>query len=437
MIARYARPEMISLWSDAHRYEVWWRVEIAAARALARAGKVPADAIERCAARPPVFDAAAVSRIEEIERTTKHDVLAFLQYCEEQVGTDARFLHRGMTSSDVLDSSLAVLMAEAAGSIDEALGRVLAAVEKRAREHARTPCIGRSHGIHAEPTTFGLKLAVWYGHLERSRERLRAARERIAYGKIAGAVGTYAHLSPQVEAEALAELGLKPEPASTQVVQRDRHAEYFAALSLVGTAVEVVATEVRHLMRTEVAEASEPFDPGQQGSSAMPHKKNPILSENLCGLARTLRGMLIPALENVALWHERDISHSSVERMIGPDATTTLQFMLHRLAGLVERMVVFPERMRENLESTHGLVFSGALLLLIADKGSARQEAYRAIQRLALQAHASRTHLRPLVESDETLSQVLSKDEIDRAFSMEPHLAHVDAIFARVFPAAA
>ena len=437
MIARYSKPELRQLWSDEHRYRTWWKVEIAAARALAAAGKVPSDAIEACAAKPPAFNAAAVARIEAIERTTRHDVLAFLQFCEESVGPEARFLHRGLTSSDVLDTSLALLLVEALGHIDLEMKAVLEAVERRAREHAKTVCIGRSHGIHAEPTTFGLKLAVWYGHLARARERLLRARDNVAFGKIAGAVGTYAHLSPAIERAALAELDLAPEPASTQVVQRDRHAEVFSAIALAGTAVEVVATEIRHLMRTEVGEVSEPFDPGQQGSSAMPHKKNPILSENLCGLARTLRGMLVPALEDVALWHERDISHSSVERMIAPDATTTLHFMLGRLAGLVDRMVVYPERMRANLDSTHGLVFSGALLLLIADKGSARQEAYRAIQRLALEANENRVQLRPLVEADEALRAVLTKDEIARAFSVEPHVAHVDELFARVFPAAA
>lgn len=433
MITRYARPEMVALWSDVRRYETWWRVELAAARALARAGKIPASAVDACEKRPPAFDAAAVARIETIERTTKHDVLAFLQFCEESVGSDARFLHRGLTSSDVLDSALAVLLVEALRLIDVEMERVLAAVERRAREHAKTVCIGRSHGIHAEPTTFGLKLAVWHGHLARARERLAAASRAIAFGKIAGAVGTYAHLSPELERDALSQLGLTPEPASTQVVQRDRHAEVFAAIALAGTAVEVVATEIRHLMRTEVAEVSEPFDPGQQGSSAMPHKRNPILSENLCGLARTLRGMLIPALEDVALWHERDISHSSVERMIAPDATTTLHFMLGRLAGLVERMVVIPERMRANLDASRGLVFSGGLLLLLADKGDARQEAYRAVQRLAHEALEKDIELRPLVESDATLAGLLTPAEIDRAFSIDPHVAHVETVFARVF----
>jgi adenylosuccinate lyase len=433
MIARYSRPELVRLWSDGHRFDTFFAVELAAAEAMAEAGLVPADAVEACRRGKPVFDAEAVRRIDEIELVTRHDVLAFLQYCEERIGPPARFLHRGMTSSDVLDSSLAVLLAEATDLLLVELDRALAAVKKRAFEHRRTPTIGRSHGIHAEPTTFGLKLAVWHGHLARARERIVAARKAIAHGKVAGAVGTYAQLSPEIERRALAKLGLAPEPASTQVVQRDRHAELFSALALCGTAVEVVATEIRHLMRTEVGEASEPFGKGQQGSSAMPHKKNPVLSENLCGLARTLRGMLVPALENVALWHERDISHSSVERMIAPDATTTLHFMLGRLAGLVDGLVVYPERMKENLDSSRGLVFSGALLLLLADKGLARQEAYRLVQRSALEAHAQRVELKPLVEADPEVRRLLSQEEIDRCFSLEPHLAHVDAIFERVF----
>lgn len=435
MISRYARPELVALWSEEHRYETWWRVELAAAQALARAGLVPQDAVDTCAAKPPVFDANAVGRIEEIEQTTRHDVLAFLQYCEESIGVAARFLHRGMTSSDVVDSSLAVLLCEAWTHIDRELGRVLEVVKKRAIEHRRTACIGRSHGIHAEPTTFGLKLAVWYGHLARARERLRHAREEIGTGKIAGAVGTYAHLTPQVEREALATLGLVPEPASTQIVQRDRHASYFAAIALAGTAVELVATEIRHLMRTEVAEVSEPFGKGQQGSSAMPHKKNPILSENLCGLARTLRGMLIPALEDVALWHERDISHSSVERMIAPDATTTLHFMLGRLAGLVDGLVVDPARMQKNLDATHGLVFSGEVLLQLADSGMPRQDAYRVIQALALKAHREGVALRGLVDGSDEIRARLTPEQIARCFSLDTHFAHVDTIFERVFGA--
>lgn len=433
MIRRYSRPEMIRLWSDEHRYETWWRVELAAVRAMAAQGLVPGEAAIACERWRPTFDAAAVQRIDDIEQVTRHDVLAFLQYCEEHIGPPARYLHRGLTSSDVLDSGLAVLLVEAWELIDRELARVLEAVRARAEEHRRTPCIGRSHGIHAEPTTFGLKLAVWYGHLARARERLAAAKARVAVGKIAGAVGTYAHLTPRVEEQALRELGLVPEPASTQVVQRDRHAELFSAIALAGTALEVCATELRHLMRTEVGEASEPFYEGQQGSSAMPHKKNPILSENLTGLARTLRGMLIPALEDVALWHERDISHSSVERMIAPDATTTLHFMLSRFATVVERMVVRPERMRENIDSSRGLVFSGALLLALADKGLARQEAYRMVQRLALRAHDQQVQLRPLVDADGEIRSLLSPEEIDRCFSLEPHLAHVDEIFSRVF----
>ncbi len=433
MIPRYSKPEMVAIWADGHRFETWWRIELAAAQAMAEEGFIPPEAVEACRRWRPKFDAAAVTRIDDIERVTRHDVLAFLQYCEEQIGAPARYLHRGLTSSDILDSGLALQLLEAWKLIDDELDRVLRAVKKRAYEHKDTPCIGRSHGIHAEPTTFGLKLAVWYGHLNRARTRLKDARDRVAFGKLAGPVGTYAHLTPAVEAKALGSLGLTPEPASTQIVQRDRHAEFFSAVALAGTAVEVCATEIRHLMRTEVGEVSEPFGAGQQGSSAMPHKKNPVLSENLCGLARTLRGMAIPALEDVALWHERDISHSSVERMIGPDATTTLHFMFARLAGLVEGMVVDKARMLENLESTRGLVSSGSLLLLLADKGLPRQEAYRVIQRLALRAHAERTHLRPLVEGDDEIQRLLSAEEIEHSFSLAPHVANVDVIFERVF----
>lgn len=433
MIARYARPEMIALWSDLRRYEIWWAVELAAAEAMAKEGFVPAEAVADCRAKAPVFDAQAVERILEIEQTTRHDVIAFLQFCEEQVGPSARFLHRGLTSSDIVDTALAIRLRDAADLIDGELGRALDAVRKRAFEHKTTPVMGRSHGIHAEPTTFGLKLAVWYGHLSRARARLRQARDEVAVGQLSGAVGTFAHLTPAVEEAALRALGLRAEPASTQVVQRDRHAALFAAIALVGTAIELCVTEIRHLMRTEVGEVSEAFAKGQQGSSAMPHKKNPILSENLSGLARTLRGMLIPALENVALWHERDISHSSVERMICPDATTTLHFMLVRFTGLVDGLVVYPERMRENLDSTHGLIFSGELLLQLADVGVGRQDAYRVVQRLALQAHTERRALLPLVLGDADVRKHLSEAQIERCFSLDPHLAHVDAIFERVF----
>lgn len=433
MIERYARPELIELWSDIHRYKTWWKVELAASEAMAAEGLVPADAIAACRANPPTFDEKAAARIDEIEKVTRHDVLAFLQYCEEHIGAPARFLHRGLTSSDIVDTGLAIRLVEAADAIDVALERALESVKRRAFEHKLTPVIGRSHGIHAEPTTFGLKMCVWYGHLSRARTRLKAAREEIAFGQLSGAVGTFAHLTPAVEQRALAALGLQSEPASTQVVQRDRHAAFFAAMALAGTAVEVCVTEIRHLMRTEVGEVSEAFAKGQQGSSAMPHKKNPILSENLTGLARTLRGMLIPALENVALWHERDLSHSSVERMICPDATATLHFMLGRFAGLVDGLVVDVERMRENLDSTHGLVFSGELLLQLADAGMGRQDAYRVVQRLALQAHRERRALEPLAQADEEIRKHLTESQIATCFSLEPHLAHVDAIFARVF----
>ncbi|TMA29875.1 MAG: adenylosuccinate lyase, partial [Deltaproteobacteria bacterium] len=340
MIARYSRPEMARLWTAEHRYQKWLEVELAAGRAMAEAGLVPAAAIAECEKKGGTFSAKDAARIEEIEETTRHDVIAFLTFLEERIGSAARHLHFGMTSSDVLDTSLALLLREAADLILAGIDKARAAVVKRAIEHKRTPCIGRSHGIHAEPTTFGWKLIVWVDELSRARRRIERARETIACGKLSGAVGTFAHLSPQIEERTMAALGLAPEPASTQVVQRDRHAEYFSALALAGASLEKFAVEIRHLQRTEVREAEEPFGKGQKGSSAMPHKRNPILSENLTGLARLLRGYAVAAVEDVALWHERDISHSSVERIIGPDATFTLDFMLHRFAGLIEGLRV-------------------------------------------------------------------------------------------------
>ena len=429
MIERYAQPEMLSLWAPAARYEAWLEVELSACAAMEAEGTVPAGTSARIRSAV-VLDPV---RIAEIERTVKHDVIAFLSQVEETVGADARWLHLGMTSSDVLDTSFACLLARAMDYILEALEALLVAVRDRAREHKHTPMIGRSHGIHAEPTTFGLAMAIFYDELRRDRQRLRAARACIAVGKISGAVGTFANVSPAVEAAVCAHLGLAPALASSQIVQRDRHAEYFNALAVLGATIERFAVQVRHWQRTEVGEAEERFTEGQKGSSAMPHKRNPILSENLTGLARLLRGYAGTALENVALWHERDISHSSVERIIGPDATTLAQFMVKRCTRLVEGLVVKPERMLANLESGGGLVFSQGLLLELARAGVARQQAYTWVQRNAMRAIHGEGRFPDLVARDPDIAGRLPAAVIARAFDVPHHLRHVDTIFARVF----
>ncbi|GAC1341479.1 MAG: adenylosuccinate lyase [Myxococcales bacterium] len=431
MIPRYSRPEMARLWTPEHRYQTWLAVELAAGRAMAEAGLVPREAIADCAARGGTFTAQDAARIDEIEKVTRHDVIAFLTFLEERIGPSARHLHFGMTSSDVLDTSLALLLRDAADLILAGIDRAHAAVVKRALEHKNTPIIGRSHGIHAEPTTFGLKLAVWAAELSRAKTRMERARAVIAVGKISGAVGTFAHLAPAIEERALAALGLAPEPASTQVVQRDRHAEYFGALAQVGASIEHFAVEIRHLQRTEVREVEEPFGQGQKGSSAMPHKRNPILSENLTGLARVLRGYAAAALEDVALWHERDISHSSVERVIGPDGTVALDFMLHRFAGLIEGLRVYPERMRENLELMRGLVFSQPVLLKLIEGGMDRQAAYVVVQRNAMRVWDEGRDFKSLLAEDAEVKARLSPDDLEAAFDLERELRHVDAIFDR------
>ena len=435
MIPRYSRPEMARLWAPEYRYTKWLEVELAAGRAMAEAGLVPREAIEECARKAGSFSPADAARIDEIERVTRHDVIAFLTFLEERIGPAARHLHFGMTSSDVLDTSLALLLRDAADLLLAGVDKAREAVTKRAYEHKRTPCVGRSHGIHAEPTTFGWKLAVWVDELGRARDRLRRAREVIAYGKISGAVGTFAHLSPEIEERALRALGLEPAPASTQIVQRDRHAEYFAAIALAGASIEKFATEIRHLQRTEVREAEEPFGKGQKGSSAMPHKRNPILSENLTGLARLLRGYALSAIEDVPLWHERDISHSSVERVIAPDATVTLDFMLHRFAGLMEGLRVYPDRMLENLAATRGLVFSQSVLLKLIEKGMERQAAYVVVQRNAMKVWDEGKDFQALLASDPEVAKLLSPDELRRAFDLQHQLRHVDRVFERVLAA--
>jgi adenylosuccinate lyase len=420
---------MVALWTPERRFQTWLQIEVLACEARAARGEIPTDALKTIKAKAS-FD---VARIDEIEREVKHDVIAFLTSVSEFVGPDSRFIHLGMTSSDVLDTSFSVQLKEAAALLGKGLDRAMAAARSLALRYQHTPQIGRSHGIHAEPITFGLKAASWYSELVRARDRLARAIEVLSYGKISGAVGTYANCPPEVEAYVCARLGLTPEPVSTQVVPRDRHAEYFAQLALIAGAIERIAVEVRHLQRTEVREAEEFFSPGQKGSSAMPHKRNPILSENLTGLARLMRGYADAAMENVALWHERDISHSSVERVIGPDATVTLDFMLHRLAGLLEGLVVYPDRMAENLAVSGGLYNSERVLLKLIEKGMTREDAYRVVQRAAMATWEKRGQFKDELLADPNVNKKLSAAEIGALFDEEHHRAHVDAVFKRLF----
>ncbi len=433
MLPRYSRPEMASLWSAQARLRRWRDVELAALEGMVAAHIAPAEALAECRARAGDFDEADVHRIDEIERVTRHDVIAFLTFLEERIGPPARWLHFGMTSSDVLDTSLSLILRDAADLLLAGLERAMAAVERRAFEYKRTPIMGRSHGIHAEPMSFGHKLALWYDELRRGRERLLHARKTIAVGKLSGSVGTFAHLPPEVEEHACKSLGLEPAPASSQILQRDRHAEYFQVLALLGSSVEKFATEIRHLQRTEVREVEEPFGTGQKGSSSMPHKRNPILSENLSGLARMLRGYSLSALEDVPLWHERDISHSSVERMVGPDATTVLDFMLHRFAGLVEALRVYPERMRANIDLLGGVVNSQRVLLELARRGFDRQKAYVLVQRNAMRMYDEGVDFKTALLADKELMGVLSPADVEACFAPEYHLRHVDTVFQRVF----
>jgi adenylosuccinate lyase len=433
VIDRYSRPEMAALWSAEARLRRWRDVELAALEGMVAAGVAPREALDECRARAGDFTAGDVKAIDEIEKTTKHDVIAFLTFMEQRIGPQARWLHLGMTSSDVLDTALGMTLRDAGRRLGSGVEAAMEAVKRRALEHRRTPMIGRSHGIHAEPITFGHKLAIWYDELRRHSRRLERAVEVVSVGKISGAVGTFAHLPPAVEEHACATLGLKPAPASSQIVQRDRHAEYFSALALCGASIEKFAVEIRHLQRTEVREAEEPFTQGQKGSSAMPHKRNPILSENLAGLARLLRGYAVSALEDVALWHERDISHSSVERVIGPDATVLLDFMLHRFTRLIGDLRVYPERMKENLEITGGMWSSGSLLLELAKRGMDRQAAYVIVQRNAMKVYEQGADFKEALLGDQELRGKMSREEIDACFSLERHLRHVDDVFRRVF----
>jgi len=429
MIERYSRPRMAEIWTLENKYRTWLEVEILAAEAWAELGVIPKEAAKEIREKAD-FDP---KRVAEIEEETRHDVIAFLTNVAEYVGPSARYLHWGLTSSDMLDTAMAVLLKQSMDIILEDVDQLLEVIKRRALEHKDTVMIGRSHGIHAEPITFGLKLAIWYDEMKRNRRRLESARETVAYGKISGAVGTFANIDPKVEEYVCKKLGLKPAPASNQIIQRDRYAEVFCSLAILASSVEKIATEVRHLQRTEVLEAEEYFRPGQKGSSAMPHKRNPILSENLCGLARLVRSYAIPALENVALWHERDISHSSVERVIAPDAFIAADFMLGRLTGLVDKLVVYPERMKENMNMLKGLIFSQQLLLTLTQKGVSREEAYKIVQRRAMEVWEGKGEFKELLLEDNDLLQHMTREEIEGIFDLGYHLKHVDTIFDRVF----
>jgi adenylosuccinate lyase len=432
---------MSAIWSAENRYRIWWRIEVFAAEAMGRIGMIPAAdaATMRRALDDDALGAIDIDAIDAIEAVTKHDVIAFLTWAGERLGPERRWLHQGMTSSDVLDTAFAVQLSQAADLLIADIDQLLAALKRRAIEHKLTPTIGRSHGIHAEPTTFGLKLAQAYAEFERNRTRLVAARAEVATCAISGAVGTFANIPPAIEEHVAAELGLTPEPVSTQVIPRDRHAAFFATLGVIASSIERLAVEIRHLQRTEVLEAEEYFSPGQKGSSAMPHKRNPVLTENLTGLARMVRAYALPAMENVALWHERDISHSSVERFVGPDATITLDFALARLTGVVDKLLVYPDRMAKNLDRMGGLVHSQRVLLALTQAGSSREDAYALVQRNAMRVWESdgQLSLLDLLKSDQQVTERIPAEELEALFDLDYHLKHVDTIFARVFGSAA
>jgi adenylosuccinate lyase len=432
MIERYSRPQMTAIWSQETKFRIWFEIEAHACDALAELGVIPKEAAAKIweKGNAATFD---VARIDEIERVTKHDVIAFLTHLSEIVGPEARFAHQGMTSSDVLDTCFSVQLARASDVLLADLDALLAALKRRAFEHKETITIGRSHGIHAEPTTFGVKLALAYAEFERNRARLVAARDEIATCAISGAVGTFANIDPRVEAHVAAKLGLKVEPVSTQVIPRDRHAMYFATLGVIASSVERLSIEIRHLQRTEVLEVEEFFSPGQKGSSAMPHKRNPVLTENLTGLARMVRSYALPAMENVALWHERDISHSSVERMIGPDATVTLDFALARLTSVIDKLLVYPENMERNLNRFKGLIHSQRVLLALTQAGCSREDSYTLVQRNAMKVWEHQADFLDELLADKDVRAALSEDEIREKFDLAYHTKHVDTIFERVF----
>ena len=429
MITRYTRPEMGRIWEARNRYAKWLEVEIAACEAMAEEGTIPKAAYDHIRATASF----SVERILEIEEETKHDVIAFLTNVAEYVGPDSRYIHLGLTSSDILDTSFALLLREAMEKIIQGTKACMTVIEDRAMEHKNTIMIGRSHGIHAEPITFGLKLAVWYSEMKRNLGRLRAARDVISYGKLSGAVGTFANVSPKIESLVCRKLGLKPAEISTQIIQRDHHAQYFASLAILAGTLEKIAIEIRHLQRTEVFEAEEPFSKGQKGSSAMPHKKNPIGSENISGLARLVRTNCLASFENMALWHERDISHSSVERVIAPDSTILIDYMLHRLSGILKGLVIHPEQMAENLNKTRGLIFSQQLLIKLAEKGVEREDAYVMVQRNAMRAWEGGQEFQALIFEDQEIGKYLSHSDIEETFDLDYHLKYVDYLFERVF----
>jgi len=431
VIARYSREKMTAIWSQENKYQKWLDVEVAACEAMVKLGKVPAQAVENIKAKAVIN----VSRIDEIEKITKHDVIAFVSSLTEKIGDDGRFIHMGLTSSDVLDTALAIQLKESAEMLLDDLDHLLAVLKKRAFEHKNTLMIGRSHGIHAEPITFGLKMALWYQEMQRNHSRLVRAKETVSYGKIAGAVGTFSFIEPFVEEYVCEKLGLKPAPVSSQIVQRDRHAEFFSTLAIIASSLDKFAQEIRLLQRTEVREAEEYFSPGQKGSSAMPHKRNPVLSENISGLSRLVRAYAVAALEDVALWHERDISHSSVERVIGPDATIVLDFMLGRFTGMMDKLVVYPERMMSNLNMTHGVIFSQMVLLSLIEKGTTREDAYAIVQKNAMKSWQEGIEFRNLLEQDDVVQKYLNKTDLDGIFKVKNFLKNLDFIFNRVFGA--
>lgn len=429
MIPRYSREKMTAIWSQENKYQKWLDVEVAACEAMVKLGKVPAEAVKNIKAKAVIN----IARIDEIEKITKHDVIAFVSSLTEVIGEDGRFIHMGLTSSDVLDTSLAIQLKEAAGILLDDVDQLLAVLKRRALEHKNTLMIGRSHGIHAEPITFGLKMALWYQEIERNRERLVRAKETVSYGKIAGAVGTFSFIDPFVEEYVCEKLGLKPAPVSSQIVQRDRHAEFFTTLAIIASSLDKFAQEIRLLQRTEVREAEEYFSPGQKGSSAMPHKRNPVLSENISGLARLVRSYAVAAMEDVALWHERDISHSSVERVIGPDATIVLDFMLGRFTGMMDKLVVYPERMLANLNMTHGVIFSQMVLLSLIEKGTTREDAYAIVQKSAMKSWLEGIEFKALLAQDEIVKKYLNEKDLDGIFNVNNFLKNLDFIFNRVF----
>jgi len=429
MVRRYTRKEMGDIWTDENKYDVWLKVEILACEAMAELGKIPQKSIETIREKA----AFSIKRIEEIETQTKHDVIAFLTSVAEYVGPDSRYIHMGLTSSDILDTGMAYLLRRAGLILLKDTDKLLDAIKKKAMEHKDTVMIGRSHGIHAEPITFGHKLAVWYDEMRRNKERIKRGVDSVSFGKISGAVGTFANTPPEIEAYVCKKLDLKPAPASTQIIQRDRYAEYFTALAITASSIEKMAIEIRHLQRTEVLEAEEYFSEGQKGSSAMPHKRNPVGSENMCGLARIVRSNAMVALENISLWHERDISHSSAERIIAPDSTILMNYMLNRFAGIIDNLVVYPKRMVENLNHLKGLIFSQQILLALAESGATRENAYQMVQKQAMRAWEEKKDFKELILNDNSICEHLSMKKIEEIFDVSYHLKYISAIFDRVF----